>query len=85
MAVMTAPQRRECWAEMMEEWSRARQGIPVEKADLLSAVDAIDQWISDQSTSFNNALPLNVRSSLSTPAKVELFIFVLRRRFLNGT
>jgi hypothetical protein len=85
MAVMTTGQRRDCWAEMMEGWSRARQGIPVEKDDLLLAVNAIDQWISDQSTSFNNALPAVVRNALTTSAKVELFIFVLRRRFLNGT
>lgn len=85
MAVMNTGQRRECWQEMMEAWSRERKSIPFLKDTLLQAVDSIDQWISDQAVSFNNALPVAVRTSLSTEQKVELFIFVLRRRFLTGT
>lgn len=85
MAVMTTAQRREAWAELMSDWSRDRRAIPLAKDVLLTGVESIDQWISDQATSFNNALPLPVRTALTVAQKTELFIFVLRRRFLNGT
>jgi hypothetical protein len=85
MAVMNTAQRRLCWQDLMSEWSRARKGIPVTKDLLLDGIGAIDQWISDNASSFNNALPEPVRTSLTAAQKTELFIFVLRLRFLLGT
>ena len=50
------------------------------KAQLQSAVDATDQWIEDNQTSFNNSLPAVSRNALSTPQKTLLFCYVAMRR-----
>lgn len=85
MATMTAAQQRDCWADAMERWSADRKSIPATKGVFLNGIEAIDQWISDNAASFNAALPAVLRNNLTTPQKVELFVFVLRSRFLNGT
>lgn len=82
--MLTVDQRRICWGDLMQEWSRDEKPIPVLKDVLLSSVNAIDDWIDGNSTSFNNALPATVRAALSTEQKVELFILVLRHRYLAG-
>lgn len=85
MATLTAGERRACWGGCMEEWSRRRVAIALAKGDLLAAVNAIDDWISDNTVSFNQALPLAARQALTPAQKAELFMFVLRSRFVNGT
>lgn len=64
----------------MQDWSDKRQSIPMTKDVLRSAINAIDQWIDDQATSFNNALPLSARQALTPDQKIDLFMFVLTRR-----
>lgn len=80
MAVMSDADRREAWALLMQDWSDKRQNIPMTKDVLRAAINAIDQWIDDQATSFNNALPLAVRQALTPDQKIDLFMFVLTRR-----
>lgn len=52
--------------------------------DLLAAVVATDDWIVDNTASFNAALPLPARSVLTARQKALLFSFVQRRRWLVG-
>lgn len=84
MAVMTVAQRRECLAKLMRLTSVDRGTLPGDKDLCSDTVDAIDQWISDQRTSFNNALPAEAQA-WPTPLKVRVFIAVLTDRFLSGT
>lgn len=50
------------------------------KAELRAAIDATDQWIDDNQTSYNNALPLPARTELTLAQKTLLFCFVAMRR-----
>jgi hypothetical protein len=78
MALLLAADRLEVWAEAMRT---NREPIGISKVDLRAAVDAIDQWIEDNTVSFNTAIPLPARTSLTAKQKVLLFVTVLRRRF----
>ena len=50
------------------------------KPDLSAAVNATDQWIEDNQTAFNTALPSAFRTSASLAQKTALFCFVAMRR-----
>jgi hypothetical protein len=50
-------------------------------AELRAAVDAIDQWIDDNASSFNSSIPQPARSSLTAKQKARLLVWVVRRRF----
>lgn len=77
MAVLDALNRSRVWAQLMRD-QIAVQGMT--KADLRAAVDATDQWIDDNQTSFNNALPNPFRTSATLVQKTLLFCYVAMRR-----
>jgi len=52
----------------------------ITKADLRAAVDATDDWIESNQTSFNNALPQPFRGAASLVLKTLLFAYVAFRR-----
>lgn len=81
MAIMSDPNRAAATATFMQDKSKLRELLAgVTKADLRAAVNAIDQWIEDNTTAFNTAIPLPARTSLTTQQKSDLFVIVLRRR-----
>lgn len=84
MAVLSDNDRTETWAELMREWSNAREPVSVTKADLRAAVDAIDTWLNDNAASANTAIPQPARGALTTAQKARLLMFVVRRRYLSG-
>jgi len=53
----------------------------VAKPDLRAAVNAMDQWIDDNATAFNLAIPQPARGVLTTRQKAWLFSLVIKRRF----
>jgi len=82
---MTNGQRAEVFGGLMHEVSRLRLPIgAITKADLLAAVDAADQWASDNAASFNAALPLPARTVLTAPLKARLLAGVILARHTNG-
>lgn len=81
MAVLSPADRREVWAEYMRALSARIESAPLLKADLRSAVDAIDDWVELNQSAFNLAIPLPARTVLTTKQKAELLMFVVRRRF----
>lgn len=85
MAVMTSPQRAEAWADMMREMSDERETVTIVKPDLRAALDAADQWVSDNAASFNTALPVAARNGLTATQKARLLVWVVRKRFQLGT
>lgn len=85
MAVMTDAQRFEIWADFMRELSNERDPIGVDKNDLRAAFNAADQWISDNASSFNTAIPQPARTALTATQKARLLMFVVRKRFNVGT
>ena len=67
--------------DYMSTLSAELVSVGVSKQDFRDAVNATDQWITDNSASYNSALPLPIRTLLSTRDKERLFMFVARRRF----
>lgn len=84
MAVLSDGDRSATWAELMQEWSSAREPVALTKADLRAAVDAIDTWLNDNAASANAAIPQPARGALTTAQKARLLMFVVRRRYLSG-
>jgi hypothetical protein len=84
MAVMTNADRLAARQAFTQELCTIREAIAPNKTDLLAAIGAIDQWISDNAASFNSAIPLPARTSLTTSQKARLFWAVAYRRFVAG-
>jgi len=84
MAVMGDAERKTVWAEFMQELSKDGESIGLTKAQLRAAIDAADQWASDNAANFNAALPTAARNSLSTPQKARLLMVVVGRRWKVG-
>lgn len=80
MAALPEPDRVEVTAKLqrLAQWLAISCGIT--KADLKAAVDATDTWIDSNQTSFNNALPVAARNSLSLTQKTLLFTYVSLKR-----
>ena len=70
-----------------ETWMRENKVTVavVDKNDLREAVDAADQWVSDNQVSYNLALPVTARSNLTQAQKARLLWFVVQRRFMTDT
>jgi hypothetical protein len=82
MAVMTAQQID----DLMAQWMRDNR-IQVDgctKANLRAAFVAIDQFLSDNATTMNAALPLPARTALSTPAKASMLSATSNKRWGAG-
>lgn len=81
MALLSSGDRLSTSADFMRDASALREALNgVTKADLLAAVNAVDQWIDDNSASFNSSMPQPARSALTAQQKSDLFLRVLRRR-----
>jgi hypothetical protein len=76
MAVLDAANRGRVFAHVLR--TMAWPGLL--KADVDAAVAATDQWIDDNATSYNQALPLPFRSVTSLTQKTLLFCYVAMRR-----
>lgn len=81
MAVLSDADRAALWAEFMREASDARDGLPLSKADLRTAVNDIDAWVDSNATSFNNAISQPARGALTAKQKARLLVYVVRRRW----
>ena len=81
MALLTDSDRRVLWSNYMEDLSGRREGLALTKAELRSAVDAIDAWVDANAAAFNLAIPLPAQTVLSARQKAELLTFVVKGRF----
>lgn len=70
--------RFRAFAQAMRNWPGSLGGVT--KAQLREAVNATDDWIEANQTSFNNALPVPFRTSASLVQKTFLFCYVAMRR-----
>ena len=76
MAVLSNQDRASVWSEYMRNQSAACL-----KAELRAAVDSIDQWVDDNSASFNSAIPQPARGALTAKQKAAILMYVVSRRF----
>ncbi len=81
MTVLVDADRRAIWSKLMSDASSRRDEINITKADVRAAVNAADDWVDSNAASFNAALPLAARTSLSAKQKSEILVFVVRRRW----
>jgi hypothetical protein len=84
MANMTEPQLTEAWAEFMRAIPNS-ENYSITKQDLKAAVNAVDQWVSDNASSYNNALPTAARNAMSVTEKARLLQYVTQKRYITGT
>lgn len=81
MAVLSNTDRQALWAKFMSDESGRGNSIDTNKPDLRAAVDAIDNWIDSNITSFNNAIPEPAKTNLTAKQKYELFKIIADRRW----
>ena len=79
MAVLADGERLAVWARWMRE--NTDPCGTMTKTELRAAVNAIDQWVDDNASAFNLAIPLPARTALSARQKAWLLFYVVRRRF----
>ncbi|KKK66971.1 hypothetical protein LCGC14_2958740 [marine sediment metagenome] len=78
MVALTDGDRFALWADYMRVNDEETSLI---KPELRAAVDATDDWIEANKASFNSALPLPARTSLTARQKARLFMAVAGRKF----
>lgn len=81
MAVLSGAERLAVFGTVASDLSNTRTSIALVKDELKAAVNAIDDWVEANQTSFNNAIPQPARSSLTTKQKAQLLMYVVRRRY----
>lgn len=79
MAVLDETNRWRVWAQSMRE-SVFGTLAGITKADLRAALNATDDWIDANQSSFNAALPLPFRTAATAQQKTLLFVWVAMRR-----
>jgi hypothetical protein len=82
MPPLANPLRAEVWIDWMKRISASREAIPnLTKTDLRAAINATDDWLDANATSFNQALPLAARTNLTPAQKALLLALVTLKRF----
>lgn len=81
MAVLSDSDRAACWREWMDE---NVETCGIVKADLRAAIDAADSWANSNAASFNTALPVPARTTLSSAQKAAILAYVIVKRWKVG-
>jgi len=81
MTVLSDPDRAALWADFMRDVTNIAGAGAITKTELRSAVNAVDQWVDDNATAFNTAIPQPARGALTSKQKASLLLYVVRRRF----
>ena len=81
MAALTVAQKLAIRARWGSDLSTRREVFNLSKPDLNAAITAVDDWIEANAASFNLALPLAARTTLTAAQKAELFMRVAQSRY----
>lgn len=81
MTILPPADRAAISADFQQKISDEREAIAVNKTNLALAITAIAQWVDDNQTSFNSAIPQPARSALTQRQKIRLLKLVLDRTF----
>lgn len=85
MAVLTAQQRAEVRSDFMQALSAIHeQCTGLTKADLLAAVNGLDDYLNTNAAAINSAIPQPARANLSTAQKARLLNLVVTKRYITG-
>ncbi len=80
MATLSTANRQRIWRGLMRRWSNIREETGLTKAELQAGINATDDWINDNATAYNNALPAAAKTQLTTDQKVLIFSVVALTR-----
>jgi len=78
MAAMTTEQRRAVWARIMRDETET---LGLLKADLLAAVNALDDFLETNAATINAAIPQPARGALTVAQKARLLAYVALARY----
>lgn len=80
MAVMTDIAR----AEVVAAWMRDNEATvgAITKLDLRAAINAVDQYMSDNAAAMNAAIPQPARGQLTTKQKALILTAVVAKRYI---
>ena len=81
MPVLPDGDRAALLASMASTVSSRRDSLALTRAQFRAAVNATDDWLDANAGSFNAALPVAARTTLTGRQKAELLLAVIRRRF----
>ncbi len=81
MALLPTSDRTQLHARFQGEMSRVHDSLPLVKADLQAAIDAIDGWADANAAAFNLAIPLPAQTVLTARQKARLLALVVQRRY----
>ncbi len=81
MATLPEADRTTIWSHFMKICSSLSEKLNLTKSDVKEAVDAADQWVEDNQTSYNDALPLAARTNLNSRQKARLLMEIVKRRY----
>lgn len=86
MANLSDADREHVWREFMEQESALHGAYagPLTKADIRAAVDGIDQWLTDNAASGNQAIPQPARSGLTAAQKARMQSLIVLKRWGSG-
>lgn len=80
MPVLSSDDRAEVSIRYQRRACERRAALPLTKAELRAAVDAVDDWWEANQSAYNQAIPQPARSALGAKAKAELLFQVIIRR-----
>lgn len=79
--MLNAEDRLRVWRGLMRHWSNLREPvIGITKEDLFAAVEATDNWIEANQSSYNIALPDAFRNNATQAQKALLFCVIALAR-----
>jgi len=82
MAVLSDADRQQIWADFMASAGPLLESLfGMSKVDIRAAVNAADQWIDDNASSFNAAIPQPARGAMTAKQKARLLVWVVERRW----
>ncbi len=80
MALNTT-QRQVLRADFANRLCNRRDVLTITRAQLDTAIGAVDDWVEANATSFNNSLPGPIRTALTASQKAELLALVALKRY----
>lgn len=79
MANLSDNDRFLVWANCMVDMNG--ENCSITKSELRDAINAVDQWVDENSSNFNSAVPQPARGALTTKQKVRILKLVLTKRY----
>lgn len=81
MAVLPDLDRASVWADFMRRMCACQRPAGMTKADFRAAINAVDQWWSDNATTVNQVFPTAARNALTNVEKIGVFAYVALKRY----